>query len=70
MDLNVDRNYLNIKHVTSEDHKLRIQSSNANSLFMQTAMIQYRMAYAGANLALAFTPFSAIETLAQKGEQN
>jgi hypothetical protein len=31
VDLDVDRNHLNIKHVTSEDHKFRIQSSNANS---------------------------------------
>ena len=33
--------YLNIKHVTSKDHKFRIQSSNANS------------SYASVNLTLA-----------------
>jgi hypothetical protein len=58
VDLDVDRNHLNIKHVTSEDHKFRIQSSNANS------------PYAGANLTLASILFSALETPAQKRGQN
>jgi hypothetical protein len=58
VDLDVDRNHLNIKHVTSKDHKFRIQSSNANSL------------YASANLTLASILFSALETLAQKRGQN
>ena len=46
--------HLNIKHITSKDHKFRIQSSNANSL------------YTSANLTLVSILFNALETPMQK----